>query len=820
MTRIFLISIYALVALASLMLAIAEELPLPTGLTVPLAAVAFHLNETRRRIRLTTLWANTLGLGAFGVAGLELFLASYAGAGSAAELRVLAGAHLLTYLTWVALFQAKEGRQYWWLMGLSVMQVAVGSILTQDGAFGALLIAYVFFALWTLSVFSLYQARFGFERAGRESADVAIEDVQTNGPAAVLTPGGGPALLMAHHRGDEVRGAIQLDPNEEWVNSRFVAGVVSTTLLSLSVGLIFFVLIPRLWVGGRHQIGESFDTPIRTVTGFTDEVQLGDIGQILESTEPVFQVRFYDSRSNEELSVESTSNTLGYTEPLFRGSVMGRYSSGHWHVLEESRNVSPLLEPQPSLRRQRIRQHYILHATTSKTLFGMHPVNRADLDERYVAPAMDVVSSILMRADEQRMTTRQTEYVLYGYIPREENQRPRVAEVYNERAGRIRERVRDKYFELPDNLEELQSLARQIAGVAPGQPVPVDQQDRVIDAIESYLRDTGGFSYSLNATIVDRDVDPVEDFLFNRKEGHCEYFASAMALMLRSVGIPSRLVSGFKGGEQNALSGAFVVQERHAHAWVEAYADGRWRICDSTPADARAASVQQIGDGRNMVASFRDLFSGFWNQRVLRMSYDEQRRTLYEPLGIWAKSKLMAFTEPFGDSGRRVADFLSDPRQWFSLTTFIATAILCVVCIGVRWLWRRYRPENASSWWHLVRLLAARLRRWFASDAVRERIEFYERFIAILARNGLHRQSHQTPLEFAAVARARLNERLAGNELDSFPDDLVRLFYRVRYGQNPLTSQERTTVEELLANLSNTLRQTRRRNGPTEDRNA
>ncbi len=812
MTRVFLISIYSLIGLAALILAIAEELPLPTGLTVPLSMLALHLNEQKRSIRLTTLWANMLGLGAFGVAGLELVLAGFAGAGSAAELRVLAGAHLLTYLTWVALFQAKEGRQYWWMMALSVMQVAVGSILTQDGSFGALLICYVFFALWTLSVYSLYQARYGFDRAGRERLDVAIESIQTG--QSTIERASATGLRMAHHQPDEVRGAIQLDPDETWINSRFVMGVVSTTLLSLAVGLTFFVLIPRLWVGGRPQSGDSFDSPIRTVTGFTDEVQLGEIGQILESTEPVFQVRFYDSRSEEELSVLETSSQLGYSEPLFRGSVMGQYEKGRWLVLDESRHVSPLLEPQS--RQQRIRQHYIVHTPFSKTLFGMHPINGAQSGRRFVPPAMDIVTSILIRADERQTAEQQTEYVLFGYIPKRADQRPRISQVYNDRAARLREAVNEQLLELPDGLQRLGQLATQVAGLAQGVSPPDDPQDqlRTLRAIESYLRNEDEFSYSLSAEVTDSSMDPVEDFLFNRKEGHCEYFASAMALMLRAVDIPSRLVSGFKGGDQNNLSGAFVVQDRHAHAWVEARVDGRWLTYDPTPAAARAASVKQIGAGRNAVASFRDLFSGFWNQRVVRMSYEEQRRALYEPIGNWMKSIVESATSPFGSSGREVAAFLSDPRRWFSLPTFVATAVLCLIIVGLRRLWRRVRPEEQSLLSFLWALVC-RLRRWFSAESRAERVEFYEQFAAIMARNGMRRQRHQTPLEFAASCQTRLNELLTKNGLETFPDDLVRLFYRVRYGKNPLSDPERMAIEGLLVRFSTTLRQVNGRDDHT-----
>ena len=144
MNRVFLISIYTLTALAGGMIAFAEELPFPSGLTLPLAILAYYFNEREQRWRIGTFWANSCGVLAFGIAGAELLIAGYSEAGFAAEGRLLAGAHLLSYLVWIALFQDKKGRQYWWLMALGVMQVAVGAILSNDPLFGAMMLIYVF----------------------------------------------------------------------------------------------------------------------------------------------------------------------------------------------------------------------------------------------------------------------------------------------------------------------------------------------------------------------------------------------------------------------------------------------------------------------------------------------------------------------------------------------------------------------------------------------------------------------------------------------------------------------------------------------------
>ncbi len=84
----------------------------------------------------------------------------------------------------------------------------------------------------------------------------------------------------------------------------------------------------------------------------------------------------------------------------------------------------------------------------------------------------------------------------------------------------------------------------------------------------------------------DRGVDPVVDFLTRHREGHCEYFASTLALLLRASGVPARVVGGYRVGERNPFGGYAVVREKNAHAWVEAWFDGAWHTLDATPAGA------------------------------------------------------------------------------------------------------------------------------------------------------------------------------------------------------------------------------------------
>ena len=99
--------------------------------------------------------------------------------------------------------------------------------------------------------------------------------------------------------------------------------------------------------------------------------------------------------------------------------------------------------------------------------------------------------------------------------------------------------------------------------------------------IENYLKTN--YKYSLKTSPPAAGINPIENFLFNSKTGYCEHYATAMALMLRHAGIPSRIVTGFAGGEKNKYGGYIIVRQSDAHSWVEAVIDGKWKRFDPTP---------------------------------------------------------------------------------------------------------------------------------------------------------------------------------------------------------------------------------------------
>ena len=371
-------------------------------------------------------------------------------------------------------------------------------------------------------------------------------------------------------------------------------------------------------------------------------------------------------------------------------------------------------------------------------------------------------------------------------------------------------------------LERLQSLARQVA-----QPpnatntTPTEKARRLVH----YLRDSGEFGYTLDMSIQDSKIDAVEDFLFNRKAGHCEYFASALALMLRAVGIPTRLVSGFKGGDVKRGTGYFVVQGRHAHVWVEAYFDGDWRVLDATPA-SRSDSVKSLAPKFGLFNNLATLFADTWSHSVVGLSFSEQSSNLYTPLKELAQQAWETIHE---DLDRALNGELADGsfRVRYSILGLLLIAIVTIGVTRLRvvrsrgknglrsgwfaqwlkilsWLLPREATTNNGDGWRgrWSRWWTALLRRLRGESAEqRVRVEFYERFLRLLRSAGLEPLPAQTAREFVLASQPTWSQRLSDRELASAPADIVARFYRVRFGGESLPSDELRQLESQLRQM-------------------
>src|SRR5262245_59650172 len=221
LASVFQISIYSLTALGGAMLAYGEEKLFPSGLTVLFSGLALFFNERRRQWQLPTLVTNLLGLAALALAVVEFF-------GKNEDARLLAAAHLLVYFTWIVLFQVKEMRHYWWLCALSLLQVALGPLLTLSWDwYGVMLLVYLLLAIWTLSVFNLYHGavEFGAIPPGTDGIFAERAAGRSGRQAPAADPLARLRLAFAADRRSTIQHAVEQTSPGRWIVPRFI-GVV------------------------------------------------------------------------------------------------------------------------------------------------------------------------------------------------------------------------------------------------------------------------------------------------------------------------------------------------------------------------------------------------------------------------------------------------------------------------------------------------------------------------------------------------------------------------------------------------------------------
>lgn len=798
---VFFLSVYGLTAIAGLMLAFAEGSPFPEILTPALAIVAYVLTDRTRTFHIPVIWANALGIAVFLFAGYEMI------GNTTTELRLLAGAHLVVYLTWIVLFQEKHLPQYWWMCALSVLQVAIGSILTISSSYGGMLLGFMFAAIWTLSVFSLYQAHLQYGQSGEGAENQAKTGVSSRlatGMRAARRMGGNQARAFLMQK-STARGTMQLDPDERWLGARFALSMLAISAGAFLIGSGFFLFIPRLWAG-RTEWGPNDTKQFRAaaMTGFTTEVRLGDMVPLLENSKRVLQVNLFGANGL-PIDLPTYCDRIGYDEPLFRGATLETYENGTWSGTGRGTTVETIATgPTPNC----VRQQILMEPIGSPLLFAIEPIEAARLPNPNEQVEWQQVTRQIFRP-EGFPTDKAISYEIYSREKANINRRNRLE---NSRDQFAREYFQ-QYRSVPDSVPQLTAVARKITDfekTGGGSPAAGNEKlsRRYIDQLTRYLRDSGEYRYSLDTSPRDPKLDPVEDFVTNRKAGHCEYFASALALMLRCVGVPSRLVSGFKGGNVNAISGAFEVEQRHAHVWVEAFIEskngwGYWTIVDPTPA-SRDASVQSFASRIGAAHDLASVVSSTWS-RLINIDYDAQENSFYFPILTAARNwwNPKAGSRPLlAIVYAAIVDFVTDPTQWFTVRGLLVAASFLVILAGVLFVVRHRRR-----FWDRLRNLGRR------GDYERQiRIAFYERFEELCRQLGLVRPRTQTQREFAVTVGPRIRQVIDSPDgLPELPPRLVEFFYRARFGEEELSPPVIDELNRDMSALEQALKKPRRR---------
>lgn len=633
-------------------------------------------------------------------------------------------------------------RHYGWVCLMSLLQMMLAGVLSVDMAFGVCLLIYLPVGVLTLLLFNL---RCELERQALRAAD-------SRWSAGMDLPG------RSHVCDASLRPAGSSRLQEMRIGGRLATSAAFVTLAEMVLTLLVFIYFPRFGL----QILQL--RPVRRgprLSGFSDQVHFGDIARILDNPEVVLSARL--TRNGKPMRAE------GFPL-LWRGIGLDTYRDGTWstrnfisesstHRLDYPQKLRRVPDPQRD-----IIQEIALEPVNTRILFHFPEL----LQIRKASPNLEEIDVHRLSGtySAARSTAVSLRYIVRSrplHWPLRALQKPskHPASAYDHPDGR--------FTQLPESLSpRVRELADQIVA-----EFPPEQVYNRVRKIETYLK--ARYGYSLRYGRVTAGVDPVEDFLFNKREGHCEYFAAAMVILLRTLRIPTRLVTGFRGGEWNEYGQFYIVRQRHAHAWVEVRLPATkvyWMSFDPTPAVAAPAPSQGwLARVSRRLAYLRMT----WNTWVVNYSSTDQRNLAASVTRFL--SRLPNFLPGWGRGRLAIDSGVSA-----GLRAAMALVVMVGVCGGmvfvVVWLRRR-----------------ARRRRGRKGRTGRPAIGFYRKMDDLLRRRGFARQPSLTPLEFADWIVDEAGEPYV--PVRTISDAFCRVFY----GGRRLSPAERAEVHHALAAL-------------------
>ena len=680
--RYFNVALYLLVLSGFGALASTGGLDLPAVILVSLA-LAFRGYQllTRLEFAIPEKWTTWLT-----VIYVFVYLADYF---FLSRSFLTASVHLVLFAMTVRLFSLQRPRDHYMLAVLSFLMVLAAAVLTVGSVF---LFSFAAFLLIAIITFVLMEIRHS----------VASEQTHAHDPN------------LAGSNGVSRR----TSPNRRLAHGLLAVAPALMLLIMAGSFLIFFFL-PR--VSSRYL---SAYTPTSDVsTGFTDRVQLGRIGQIQQSSAVVMHIQIHGDQQ-------------GAYDLKWRGIALSSFDGRAWsnsfeqvpvrQTFDGKFHLAPFDVP---IRAEHLNDARGSTATTGKMIeyqVLMEPLgtNVFFLAER---PRSVAGTFRLVAADAGgAVFDLDLDHPITHYEA--ESQLPEIDVDELRLASNVAPAGLEEYLKLPRLDDRIPKLAQDITANAP------DDYDKAV-AVEQFLSTRFGYTLELPSTA---PQDPLANFLFERKHGHCEYFASSMAVMLRTLRIPSRIVTGFRGGEFNDLTGQYVLRASDAHSWVEAYFPGHgWVSFDPTPAGSVPTRTAW-----SRMRLYMDAAASFWREWVINYDVSHQStlgknaasnsRRFFDDTRRWIGRQHRAMLRAARRAHQHVIHF---PMRW--VTGLVGFAVLLAFLLNLR---------------RMVRALRARSLRTHPARAPREAAAlWYDRMVARMARLGWRKTPSQTPLDFVAA---------------------------------------------------------------------
>ena len=633
-------------------------------------------------------------------------------AGTGDPVAVDALAHLIVFLSAIKLLQVKSDRDWVFLFLTSFFEVLLAAGLSFSPVFLATLTLYLVCALSTVIAFEIRKAK------------RRVPDAETR--------------LLVPPDSRVFRKLVGSGPKRNVEASRVPLAAFFLLCLIFILALPLFLVAPRAGLAAISRAG----TGRTNFIGFSESVALGEVGTLKQNNEIVMRVRIEDTQ------------TLSIADLKWRGVALDEFTGRIWRKSSEARRLE---QKTPERGFFRLGTTQALHRLTTQTVF----LESLDSNVLFGAPRIVALQGEFpyVRIDREgaiQARPHPIDRVMYKVVSDTTKPDPEV----------LRRDIQAYPFDYERYLQVPSELDPRIKRRASEMIVKARARTRydIAKAIESQLQSDFGYSLQMKAS----GPDPLADFLFNVRAGHCEYFSTAMVIMLRAHGIAARVVNGFLPGEYNETAGAFTVRQSDAHSWVEVYfpESNTWVPFDPTPAAGRTEPTRSGLTAR--IGKFAEALELMWFQYVVGYDKQEQRS-----LATSFHNSLFDFrrtlSRQLGTLQRTLPGLAR--KTLFVLLPLSLLAALLLIAQRIRQMgWRRaFRISGSES--------------QFPFSAV----EFYERLLTLLHERGFRRAPDQTPLEFASI--------VGGEEAVV----ITNAYNRVRFGSEQLSAGEVKQIEEALS---------------------
>ncbi|MBN2224651.1 MAG: DUF3488 domain-containing protein [Deltaproteobacteria bacterium] len=531
-----------------------------------------------------------------------------------------------------------------------------------------------------------------------------------------------------------IRGAVGgIDLSNAYL-IRLTAGSVAFTV---GMSVIFFILFPRLSAGF---LPSSIVQPVR-VPGFSNNVELGEVGDLKITDETIMRV-VIDKKEAEVLG----------PNVYWWGTAFDTFDGRYWEKSiakgKTIKRIGGRFVLDPGSGGTAVHQEYYLESTDSRVLFVLS--RPSVIAGPFTNLSVDRYGTVEMPAS----INDKIHYSVDSII------KPRSGTGSAAGDDPLTERDLAAYRQLPDNLDpRIKNLVTEIVG---------NEESPLVKAV--LIRDwlLAHMSYDLNPKGMGKD--PLPDFLFDEKRGYCEHFATAMVVMSRVAGVPSRIVTGFLTGSFNDIGSFYIVRAGDAHAWVEVYTGATgWIPLEPTPPAGLSISV-----GGSMLRELFENFMMMWNVYVVNYEMRDQIRIIEGIRDVREKGRKDIFNAG-GDIKRFLAGIRERKGSLF-VPAMVAVSLAGILIAG-----------------YIIRsLIQGRISPGMRGGEVGC---IYRSAVRYLSKKGVQRRGATTPREFSK------NVGAVYPHIGADIEELTELYYRRRFGRTASPNQEVESARRLLARI-------------------